>query len=167
MPVLKKFVWKTLGLVSYMVQYGCIAHCTLEHLADFVFCYGPSMEPTIFSNDVVFTEHVSIKMKTIKKGDIVITKSPTNPREYVCKRVIAMEGEEVCANPSSVFRNYELVPKGHVWLEGDNTANSTDSRMYGPVPFALLRGKAFLKAWPLDKVGSLRSCPNEIKGKTR
>lgn len=33
------------------------------------------------------------------------------------------------------FRNKMIyVPKGHVWLEGDNSENSIDSRTYGPVP---------------------------------
>jgi type IV secretory pathway protease TraF len=39
----------------------------------------------------------------------------------------------------------EQVPAGHVWLQGDNTLNSTDSRHYGPVPYALLKGRAFCK----------------------
>lgn len=42
------------------------------------------------------------------------------------------------------------MPAGHVWLQGDNTLNSTDSRHYGPVPYALVNGKAFLKV--CDKV---------------
>lgn len=37
------------------------------------------------------------------------------------------------------------VPKGHVWLQGDNTLNSTDSRLYGSVPYNLLQGRVFFK----------------------
>ncbi|EQB79178.1 hypothetical protein CB1_056579052 [Camelus ferus] len=39
----------------------------------------------------------------------------------------------------------DLVPTGHVWLEGDNLQNSTDSRYYGPVPYGLIRGRIFFK----------------------
>ena len=39
----------------------------------------------------------------------------------------------------------QQVPEGHVWLQGDNTLNSSDSRAYGPVPYALLRGRAFAR----------------------
>jgi inner membrane protease subunit 1 len=37
------------------------------------------------------------------------------------------------------------VPKGHVWLQGDNMSNSTDSRMYGPVPLAIVKGKVIAR----------------------
>jgi len=45
--------------------------------------------------------------------------------------------------------NLKHVPKGHVWIEGDNSPNSTDSRMYGPIPVGLVRGRAVLRLWPL------------------
>ncbi|XP_006818456.1 mitochondrial inner membrane protease subunit 1-like [Saccoglossus kowalevskii] len=165
--VLKRIVWKTLGICRYVIQCGCIAHCTLEYVADFVFCFGPSMQPTILSKDVVFTEHLSTRFQWIQKGDIVIAKSPTNHEEFVCKRVIAMAGDEVCRDPTAWRKSYEYVPLGHVWLEGDNTVNSTDSRKYGPVPYALLRGKVFFKIWPLNDLGFLKSCPQDISKKIR
>jgi len=43
-----------------------------------------------------------------------------------------------------------------VWLEGDNPENSTDSRTYGPVPQAMIRGKVFFKVWPLTEAGVVR-----------
>lgn len=37
------------------------------------------------------------------------------------------------------------IPRGHLWLVGDNPENSTDSRSYGPVPVGLVRGKVCYK----------------------
>jgi inner membrane protease subunit 1 len=33
------------------------------------------------------------------------------------------------------------VPEGHVWLAGDNLPYTRDSRTYGPLPMALIKGK--------------------------
>ncbi|WWC86189.1 signal peptidase I [Kwoniella dendrophila CBS 6074] len=43
---------------------------------------------------------------------------------------------------------YIKIPKGHVWLVGDNLSNSTDSRKYGPVPVAMVKGKVLARIWP-------------------
>lgn len=40
---------------------------------------------------------------------------------------------------------YVQVPKGHVWLEGDNILSSNDSRFYGPVPEASLKGRVLAR----------------------
>jgi len=37
------------------------------------------------------------------------------------------------------------VPKGHVWVQGDNIYDSRDSRQFGPVPYGLIQGRAFLR----------------------
>lgn len=31
-----KFLSKTAGLVGYVIQYGCLTHCTFEYIGDFV-----------------------------------------------------------------------------------------------------------------------------------
>lgn len=54
------------------------------------------MEPTIFSKDVLVSESITRRLNLIKKGDIVIAKSPVNPKKYVCKRVIGLSGDKIC-----------------------------------------------------------------------
>ncbi|ERL94499.1 mitochondrial inner membrane protease subunit 1 [Dendroctonus ponderosae] len=148
---MKKGLFKLLGSLGYLVQYGCVVHCTFEYLGDFVLCSGPSMEPTIYSNDILFTEHLSALTQTIRKGDIIIAKCPTNPKQQICKRVVALQGEKV----KTGFASYEVVPIGHIWIQGDNVSNSTDSRSYGPVPLGLVRSKAVCKVWPPSSISVL------------
>ncbi|XP_066999564.1 mitochondrial inner membrane protease subunit 1 isoform X2 [Anabrus simplex] len=147
---IKHYSFKLGHVIAYMIQYGCITHCALEYLADFVVCTGPSMEPTIFSNNVLLTEHVTPRLQKIERGDIVIAKSPSNPRQHICKRVTGLPGDKMKNGFS-----YHVVPRGHVWLEGDNRSNSADSRSYGPVPQGLIRGRALCKVWPLSDVRML------------
>jgi signal peptidase I len=45
------------------------------------------------------------------------------------------------------------VPKGSLFLMGDNRGNSDDSRYWGPVPDDWVIGKAFGTYWPPSRVG--------------
>jgi signal peptidase I len=40
------------------------------------------------------------------------------------------------------------IPNGHIFVLGDNTANSTDSRYWGTIPRRDIIGRAFLIYWP-------------------
>lgn len=108
------------------------------------------MEPTLFSDNVLFTEHLSPRFNKISRGDIIIAKCPTNPKQHICKRVIGIPGDRIRTG-----NRQELVPVGHVWLEGDNSRNSADSRTYGPVPKGLIRSKALCRVWPIKDISLL------------
>ncbi len=41
-----------------------------------------------------------------------------------------------------------IIPKDHVWVEGDNPLYSVDSRFYGPVHESQLLGKVIYRVWP-------------------
>ncbi|RZF38673.1 hypothetical protein LSTR_LSTR003479 [Laodelphax striatellus] len=86
---------KITGFVSCLVQASCVAHCALEYGGDFVVCSGPSMEPTILTDNVILSEHVSPRLRRIKQGDIVIAKSPVNPTQFICKRVTGLPGDRM------------------------------------------------------------------------
>lgn len=49
------------------------------------------------------------------------------------------------------------VPQGHCWVVGDNLPASQDSRMFGPLPLALILGKAVYKVSPWAERGPIES----------
>ena len=55
-----------------------------------------------------------------------------------------------CAFPMSY-----TVPKGDVFVMGDNRGDSQDGRCFGPIPNSSVVGRAFVRIWPLGRVGLL------------
>lgn len=69
---------------------------------------------------------------------------------YICYTWVEMEfyycrclkvAKEVLTNSS-----FPQVPKGHCYIVGDNLPWSRDSRDFGPIPLALIKGKVIAKA---------------------
>ena len=130
-----------------LAKFGLYFYGVTTYVVDLTLCTGPSMEPTLNANsDLVLLDRVSPRLGRIATGDIVVADSPTRPGETVCKRVAAIAGERI---PGSFFA--DVVPPGCVWLLGDNRRNSTDSRIYGPVPTDVIKGRVVLRVWPLDQ----------------
>ncbi len=93
--------------------------------------------------------------------------STPSTEEYI-KRVIALPGERVEGRGGRVFVDgRELVEpylpqgpttrdfppvvlgEGQLWVMGDNRENSSDSRVFGPIPESDVVGRAFVKLWPI------------------
>lgn len=104
------------------------------------------------SNNILFTEHITPRFQRLRRGDIIIAKNPSNPKQNICKRIKALPGDHV---KFPFPKRSQIVPRGHVWLEGDNSSNSADSRLYGPVPEGLIKSRVVCRVWPLDKISSL------------
>ncbi|KAH9601956.1 hypothetical protein KSS87_017374 [Heliosperma pusillum] len=108
---------------------------------------GASMLPTMgVSGDIVLVGLISPRFGKTVPGDIVIVRSPECPRKVITKRLIAQAGDSVTflVDPKNSEQSKTVVvPKGHVWIQGDNINDSRDSRAFGPVPYGLLYGKVF------------------------
>lgn len=127
------------------------------------------MEPTVHSDNVLLTNRLSPRLHMFHRGDIVIARCPTNPAQHICKRIIGLPGDRILTksvpnNDALAEPHYQstsfgdpkrgrtmIVPRGHVWIEGDNHNNSWDSRAYGPIPQGLIMSRAICKLWPLSE----------------
>ncbi len=101
-------------------------------------------------------------VRNVRRGDIVTVDADI---DNVVKRVIALEGDRVIISPSgAVTVNGTLldepyvipqtrkgkriditVPKGCMWLMGDNRNASTDSRDFGAVERWRIKGRLIIK----------------------
>ncbi|KAL8915682.1 MAG: hypothetical protein Q9172_006763 [Xanthocarpia lactea] len=74
-------------------------------------------------------------LERVRRGDVVVFRSPANPDTVAVKRVIALEGDTVVTRDPYPIPRQE-VSLGHVWVEGEHpehTRWSYDSNTYGAV----------------------------------
>ncbi|XP_054153803.1 mitochondrial inner membrane protease subunit 1-like [Oppia nitens] len=153
----------TRQLISQCVKWTRLAAITAScgyiswnFIAEPILCSGSSMEPTLHDNDIILTERFSsVFTKNYNRGDVVVARCPTNPNTLICKRVVAVAGDSIRQG----FFSQIVIPRGHVWLAGDNTNHSTDSRVWGPIPIGLIVGKAVLKVWPFEEFEVVPNTP--------
>lgn len=128
---------------------------------------GESMLPTLAAQgDILLAERISAKLHWISPGDIVTSLNPldltgNDNTGLICKRVLAIGGQKVPIEDNFVTRMIgkeflsrfqRPIPPNTVWLEGDNTWNSTDSRHMGAVPLSLVQHRVICRLYPEFKL---------------
>ncbi|XP_052733548.1 uncharacterized protein LOC108339067 [Vigna angularis] len=108
------------------------------------------VEELIERGNAFIVERISTRFGKVDRGEVV---SLRNPNKGIIKRLIGLEGDRLrhCSNADtnilvgdSFAQNNDepetiVVPKGAVWVEGDNKNRSLDSRKYGPISYGLIR----------------------------
>ncbi|EIN13538.1 LexA/Signal peptidase [Punctularia strigosozonata HHB-11173 SS5] len=129
----------------------CAVHLFCEYVGGPKLSTGPSMLPTLANEgELVLENCLSYRLNPacIKRGTLVTFTSPLDPTRIVCKRVLGLPGDIVCVDPTGLkapSTEHVVVPRGHLWVIGDNASWSRDSRDYGPLTMALLRGTVVAK----------------------
>jgi signal peptidase I len=111
---------------------------------------SPCPKPTAEHSDQTFIKRVvAMGGDTVSVRDgIAIVNGHRQPAPFAA----ACGDGEGCDLPVAI-----TVPKGHIFLMGDNRGNSDDSRFWGPIPESWVIGGAFGAYWPPKHVGSLGS----------
>jgi signal peptidase I len=139
-----------------------------------------SMEPTLKPHDRVLVDKLSYDLHSIHRGDVIVFKKPPDDNtpgiKDLIKRVIGLPGETIAGKNRQIYINGKplsehwlpkvnqdttsnfgpvQIPAGEYFVMGDNRVESTDSRVFGPIPKSLVIGRAFIIVWPLSRVGTL------------
>jgi signal peptidase I len=135
-----------------------------DHLFVNRFIYGPT------ASDLVGK---LMPVRAVRRGDIVIFRSPEEPQIDMVKRCVALPGDEVRVVDKRLYVNGDwvddsavtqhsdprvlagsrdnfgplIVPDDHYFCMGDNRDNSNDSRFWGTVPAYFVKGRALLVYW--------------------
>ena len=169
-------------LVKTLVSAAILAVGIRTFVAEARFIPSESMLPTLEIDDRLIIEKISYHFRKPKRGDVVVF-SPTdalkaqNYDEAFIKRVIGTPGDVVEVKNNNVFVNNEqlteqyifsppnynygpvTVPEGQYFVLGDNRNNSLDSHLWGFVPLENLIGRASVRFWPPNRLGSLYNKP--------
>jgi signal peptidase I len=139
---------------------------------------GASMHPTFESSDYLIIDELTYHFQAPQRGDVIVFRYPGNPKVFYIKRIIGLPGETVQINSGkvtihkpngttlSLTEPYAVVedatytlnttlPPDQYFVMGDNRPESSDSRVWGPLPRANIIGRVFVRLFPVNETGIL------------
>lgn len=155
-----------------------------DHLFSFTQMLSDSMAPSLLAEstfqDVVLVDHLTLKTRAPKRGEIVrlVFRSADHPDDFFFKRIAALPGERieirnggilidgrpVDSSPALQFLRYTNeghaspgvileVASGAYFVLGDNSLDSYDSRYWGALKDEDILGLGALIVWPPHRFG--------------
>ncbi len=126
--------------------------------------HSSSMSPTLNEGDQILVEKVTPRLRHLDRGDVVVLTAPAT-HALMVKRVVALAGDSVgladghlvvnghrvseayvdLASVDGVWFGPEVVPRGAVFVLGDDRAGSVDSRAFGAVPDDRVLGRVLVR----------------------
>lgn len=103
--------------------------------------------------------HARNRRKELRIGDLVQYRIPILENADGIKRLVGLPGDYVCMGTPGERGEEQMiqVPEGHCWVLGDNLTASRDSRIFGPLPLALIKGKVVARVLPYGQSGWLHN----------
>jgi signal peptidase I len=137
---------------------------------------GESMHPTFENLDYLIIDEFLYYFKAPARGDVIVFRYPNNPSIFYIKRIIGLPGETVSidrgvvtitsvdgatlpltepyiVNEDATYTKDVTLLPGEYFVMGDNRPNSSDSRVWGPLPRKDIIGRVDLRLLPVKESG--------------
>lgn len=145
------------------------------------FVRGDSMVPNFNNGEYLIIDEFSYRFfDEPQRGDVVVFRFPDNPSQFYIKRIVALPEETVIIKEDALTiinhehpAGFELkepylveptpgelevkLDPNEYYVLGDNRDSSSDSRRWGPLPRHLIVGKAWLRAWPINRAQAIEA----------
>jgi signal peptidase I len=133
-----------------------------------------SMEPTLEIKDRIVVNKIAYHFRQPRRQEIVVFRQvnpPDSIKRDLIKRMIGFPGETLQVKEGLIYLNGVSLEETHTmnndysdfgpvkipadsyFVMGDNRPASADSRYWGFLPKKNLIGPAFIRIWPLSKLG--------------
>jgi len=174
--ILKEIVSTSL----YLLVVLCVAYLIITYVGQRTQVSGSSMETTLSDGDNLLVDKLSYRFKEPQRFDIIVFPFQYETDTYYIKRIIGMPGETIQIDyDGNIYINGEILEEDYgretiinpgraiepitlgedeYFVMGDNRNNSLDSRdpSVGNIKRDDIIGKAWVRIWPLSKIGVLR-----------
>jgi len=175
------FLWETIKIVLVSVL---IVVPIRYFVVQPFFVKGASMEPGFDDGHYLIINEISYRFEAPKRGDVIVFRYPLGPSQYYIKRIIGLPGETVEIAGGGIIIYNQQHPSGlaleenylaagqktigdlkmtlknnEYFVLGDNRDASSDSRRWGPVGKDFIIGRAWVRAWPPDRL-TVFAAPN-------
>ncbi len=146
---------------------------------------GASMDPTFSTGQFLIVDRFTYRFEDPKRGDVIVFEYPHNPSIYYIKRIVGLPGETVsirdgvvtilnAEHPDGLKLDETYVAPSHAsndsmsavltndqyFVMGDNRAQSSDSRAWGPLERRFIIGRPAVRLLPIQTASAF---PGSIK----
>jgi signal peptidase I len=142
------------------------------------FVRGASMEPNFHDGEYLVVDQLSYRFREPKRGEVIVFRYPQDHSQFFIKRIIGLPGEDIRVADGRIMVKSSTYPSGveleeseyiaqairtggqldvhlgnnEYFVLGDNRPASSDSRSWGAVSRDEIVGRAWIRAWPLDRI---------------
>lgn len=179
------FVWEVVKIIIISLA---IIIPIRYYFAQPFFVKGASMEPNFLDGDYLVICEICYRLNQPQRGDVVVFRFPGDESQFFIKRIIGLPGETLELRSNQITIRNQQHPGGFVLQEsfylpgvlplgpdatvrlddneyfvlGDNRNASSDSRLWGSLNRFFIIGKAWLRAWPVDRWAQFTPIPYSV-----